>query len=391
MTKPPQTQIRSFINALPVSERHAVEAAAAADSRVEREFLGQFLDVTLKSASHNRSLTTVDLETCRDQGKAAAEANTPLAAVLDLYLSAIWRLWDRLTVANPNGTALVVAAVAGNLFHAADDAAAALADGYQAGQRHAVRSEESARREFVDDLLSGGGTPAFLSEAAARFGFNLAGTHLVAVARTGRSVLDAGPVQTRVERRVVDTFGRRDVVVATKDGSLVCIVPTSNVDLGESLLRVLVESEEGPWRLSLGRPYGGPGGLVRSYGEACESLDLATRMQLSESIVRYESMLPYRILDLDPVTVAEMVRSVLGPLDLARGGALPMIETIEAYFAESLNVTAAARRLHLSPRAVVYRLERIATLTGHSTSNPEGRFTLELAVRARRLLNTTTP
>ena len=47
-----------------------------------------------------------------------------------------------------------------------------------------------------------------------------------------------------------------------------------------------------------------------------------------------------------------------------------------------------ARALHLSPRAVGYRLQRITQLTGHSPYDPEGRFVLELAVRARPLIAT---
>ena len=61
------------------------------------------------------------------------------------------------------------------------------------------------------------------------------------------------------------------------------------------------------------------------------------------------------------------------------------IETLEAHIATSGNVSATARALYLSPRAVVYRLERIAHLTGYAPQDPGGRFILELAVRARRL------
>lgn len=108
------------------------------------------------------------------------------------------------------------------------------------------------------------------------------------------------------------------------------------------------------------------GGAVgwRSYTEAREALDLARRLGLAEPIVPVDSLLPYRVLTLDPTTVAEMVRAVLGPLDDARGGPEPLIATLDAYFAESGNASGTARRLHLSPRAVVYRLERIAQLTG---------------------------
>ena len=48
--------------------------------------------------------------------------------------------------------------------------------------------------------------------------------------------------------------------------------------------------------------------------------------------------------------------------------------------------TATARRLHLSVRAVTYRLERVATLTGYDPTDPAQRFTVHAAVLGARLL-----
>ena len=80
------------------------------------------------------------------------------------------------------------------------------------------------------------------------------------------------------------------------------------------------------------------------------------------------------------------VTAILGPLQHARGGGDQFIETLEAFFEASSNISGAARRLHLSPRAVVYRLDRIKQLTGYAPLEAEGRFVLELAVRGRSLL-----
>ena len=46
----------------------------------------------------------------------------------------------------------------------------------------------------------------------------------------------------------------------------------------------------------------------------------------------------------------------------------------------------AARALHLSVRAVTYRLERITALTGRDPGDPEDRFLLEVALRAAQVL-----
>lgn len=366
-----------------------VAPKAARDAGVERALLGDYLEAALDAAARGRRLGQADRDACRAIGEEAAHQGIALSALLDLYLSATWRLWDDIASRAGGAAASVVATVAGGLFRAADDAAEALADGHHGAQRQTVRREESLRREFVDDLLSGSGDRDGLGERAARFGFNLAGTHLVVVARTNRALVDAGPIHTRVESHVLVTFGGRDVVVATKEGALVCVVPATAIDPAADLVRMLGENGEGPWQVGVGRPYAGPGGLVRSYTEARETLELARRLGLSDPLVRFQSLLPYRILALDPITVAEMVRAVLGPLEGARGGAEPLIDTLEAYFAESGNASATARRVHLSPRAVVYRLERIALLTGHAADDPEGRFVLELAVRARRMLDDT--
>jgi DNA-binding PucR family transcriptional regulator len=42
-----------------------------------------------------------------------------------------------------------------------------------------------------------------------------------------------------------------------------------------------------------------------------------------------------------------------------------LIETLEVYLGSRQNIRETARRLHLAPRTVAYRLERIETLLGH--------------------------
>ncbi len=385
---------RSEIEALvgPSAPRAArVAARAARDAGLETGLVGEYLLAVIDAAQTGRRLSRAELDTCRSQGEDSAEKGIALSAVLDLYLSATWRLWADIEARTPESRPKAVATVAATLFRAADDAAAAIAEGNERSQRRMVRFEESQRREFVDDLLSGTAEPGLLQDRAARFGFNLAGRYIVAVARTHRRLVDTGPVHGQLEAQVLATFGGRDVVVATKEGQLVCVFPEGGRDFTVVLARALEDTGEGPWRLGVGRPAGGPGGLVRSYGEARQSLQLADRLAVAGPVAHFEDLLPYRMLVADPGLGTELVSAVLGPLHRARGGAERLIETIEAHIAASGNVSATARALYLSPRAVVYRLERIAQLTGHSLLDPEGRFILELAVRTRRLTGPTEP
>ena len=57
--------------------------------------------------------------------------------------------------------------------------------------------------------------------------------------------------------------------------------------------------------------------------------------------------------------MVDLLRAVLMPLEAARGGAQPLLDTLHAYFASGSVTTETAKRLHLSVRAVTYRLDRI--------------------------------
>ncbi len=83
----------------------------------------------------------------------------------------------------------------------------------------------------------------------------------------------------------------------------------------------------------------------------------------------------------------ELVDVVLTPLVSARGGAEPLLRTLEAYFAAGGNASLSARSLHLSVRALTYRLEKIADLTGRDPTDPAQRFELQTAVLGARLLD----
>jgi hypothetical protein len=84
-----------------------------------------------------------------------------------------------------------------------------------------IRQEEGLRREFIDDLLAGRGDLERLMGQADRFGLQLAGPHVVAVATAAPGeppLTDASRLTRRAEAEVADRFGSLDVLVATKAG-----------------------------------------------------------------------------------------------------------------------------------------------------------------------------
>jgi sugar diacid utilization regulator len=95
----------------------------------------------------------------------------------------------------------------------------------------------------------------------------------------------------------------------------------------------------------------------------------------------------YRVILRDRAALADLVGTLLAPLSAARDGAGPLLDTLEAYFASGQVAMEAARRLHLSVRAVTYRLARVRDLTGQDPARPADALALQVAVIGARLLD----
>jgi sugar diacid utilization regulator len=275
---------------------------------------------------------------------------------------------------------------------------AALGEGHERGQRLAVRQEEAERREFIDDLLYGRSDPGRLAERAERFGLRLGRVHTVAVAcdaQAGEDPDGAGgyddvhPLTRRIERELLARFGDHDVLLTTKEGRLVCVAAAGEGPVLDAF--VSLAQSPGPGytavrRVALGREHRGPGGVVRSYEEALGALDLADRLGLEDHVLRAAELLVFPVLMRDRAAMADLVRTVLGPLTHARGGAGPLLETLSVLSAAGYVNAEAARRLGLSVRTLTYRLERIKALTGYDPGEGLHRYTLETAAMGARLL-----
>ncbi|WP_247701719.1 CdaR family transcriptional regulator [Streptomyces sp. F63] len=158
------------------------------------------------------------------------------------------------------------------------------------------------------------------------------------------------PVTRRVEAALLARFGDRRILLTTKDGRIVLVAPGN-------------------------------------HEEALTALELADRMDLPGPLLRAADLLVYPVLSRDRQAMADLVRTTLGPLEKARGGAGPMLRTLSAYFDAGCVAAETARRLSLSVRALTYRLARIHELTGSDPSDPMHRYTLQTAVIGARLLD----
>jgi sugar diacid utilization regulator len=377
-----------------------VAERAGRDAGVSSLLLGDYLPMLAEAASFGRRPGREQVEAVRVQGRRAAEQGVPVGKGVDLYLSAARHVWSELPAVVRQRDNAAVRAAAEAVLNVVDDAVASFAEGHAEAGREMVRREEATRRELVEDLLRG---DAHLSELVGRaepFGLDLTRAHQVALAQPWQRLSAIEAATGALERVVLDRFGDRDVLVATKEGLVVVIAlgeatgarPTSDGvrttgDLGRLVHGELSRLRRGsPWRVAVGRAHQGAYGIARSYEEAREGLTMATRMRLDSPVVETRDLLIYRVLSRDQPALIDLVDSVLNPLEQARGGARPLVDTLAAYFDCGCVATAAAASLHLSVRAVTYRLDRVRRLCGFDPLDPAHRFTLHAAVLGATLL-----
>ncbi len=190
----------------------------------------------------------------------------------------------------------------------------------------------------------------------------------------------------QVERALIARFGDRSILLTTKDGRLLCIAPGHQQDVLTHFAKQAHAATDGG-QVAVGRPQPGPGGVVQSYEEALNALEIAERLDLDDPVLRAADLLVYPVLARDRQAMADLVHNTLGPLTEARGGAGPLLDTLTAYFDSGCVAAEAARRLSLSVRALTYRLERIHRLTGADPGDPAHRYMLQTAVIGARLLD----
>jgi len=371
--------------------------------------LGDYLPAAAEAAAGGRRLTAAELKGYGRSGEQAALSGVALRGLVDLFLSATWRLWREL----PAGTSPAAVRAAGlAVLRAADDAVAAAAEGFERAHLTVARREEAERREFFDDLLSGRGRVGDLIDRGDQIGLRLAGPHQVVVAGPASALGTVNPPGVEVEAVVADAAAPSPSLVASRGGQVVAIAGATEGNeadrVARALARLLAQAQLGtetgpaqpgpvrpgtgagpspPWRIVVGRRYPGPSGVVRSYEEAAEALDVAQRLGLPETVAHAADLLIYQVLLRDRAAIADLVRTVLTPLAAARGGAAPLLATLAAYFARRGVAAAAARDLHLSVRAVTYRLARVRDLTGCDPTVPADALTLQVAVIGARLLD----
>lgn len=361
--------------------------AKGTSTRVEQaaDFVDRCTSLVAVAAEEGRGLEPRELAGLRELAASAGERGVALEDLISSWLTAAWEpCQESLHAASgrrPTDRREVPLA-----WQMVREATVALTRGYEAGHQEAIRREEAMRREFVDDLLDGRTDLGQLAERADRFSLRLVGPYTVTAARATAPFRAGDPATRHVEEGMAASFSVRDVFITSKDGLLVCVSPTTETAVPRTFARHVGMSGVKAHQVAVSRSRPGPSGIVRSYQEARGTLDLAERLELSAPMVDAADLLVFQVLGRDRAAITDLVATVLGPLEQARGGPAPLLDTLRSYCATGCVSTATARRLGISVRAVTYRLGRIRQLTGYDPTDPDQRYTLQTAALGARLL-----
>ncbi len=126
-----------------------------------------------------------------------------------------------------------------------------------------------------------------------------------------------------------------------------------------------------------------------SFRQAGQALELSRRFREKKPLY-FPDLSIYRLLiqlENSPELIA-FQEEMLGAL-LASEGARDLIHTLQVYFEHNGNLSQAAEALFVHRNTLIYRMERIAALTGANLDDPEVRLAMQLALHIYRMMEKT--
>jgi sugar diacid utilization regulator len=278
----------------------------------------------------------------------------------------------------------------------------------------ARRSEEApirSRAGILTELLLGSrGDAAAVAERARELGIPVDGWHVATQLEVAGQGVDAAgdAVATHALREEVFHLALRAARTigsgswsGTQLRSAVVLVCTQRSDPGlratAEMIRLVervVQRLRGRWpdmlfAAGVGGPHEGVEGLHATAAEASAAASIARGEERGGEVVGFDAVGLRRMLlawsGSDPARKA--IDDLLAPLDRLGGAKTDAaVRTLAAYLAEQGSLVRAGARLHLHRNAVAYRIRRIAALLEADLADPDDRFALELACRARLVL-----
>ncbi len=375
------------------SAKTSVVETTVADTGIEPKHINLAFDQVLDLVA-NPEPTSRQLARWREEGARFARIGVATERVLDGYLSLNWAIWE-VVMRQSSIPREVVLEFADRLLRGLDDAIAAISEGYVRVEVELAAAHSNERRAMLEEILT---APRLTPEDRARIR-RRSERHGLAPDADYRLVLVYAPqLSDDAVDAAIDSLekhirapvphhrkrpGIRLPVVLDWRGRVLVFVRGDWT--GESRLRDAIASVLGDGCVAV------DSGLVTGFEPLAEALaDIDYAASVAASLGRRgwiggpsQLALETTFL-LDAALSQAAVDQELGALLADSRMGEELIETLEVYLGSRQNIREAARRLHLAPRTVAYRLERIEMLLGQDLDG-EVALRLSAAILALRV------
>lgn len=259
----------------------------------------------------------------------------------------------------------------------------------------AVReAEKRLKGDLLSALLHGNLSPREAALWVQSMGLDLTQAHVAM-----RFTWDAPtpPSRRRLETLIHGEILRHglQVIISPMGSEVICfcqIAPDSKrpdkaLAFGQAVLdQGAREYPQIPCRCGVGAKAKGLEEWRNSLRQAGQALELASR--IGERVpLYYPDLSVYRLLfqlEHSPELIT-FQEETLGTL-LSYEGAEEMLHILETYFQHNGNLSQTAEALFMHRNTLIYRMERIATITNIDLDNPEERLAMQLALRINRMI-----
>ena len=126
-----------------------------------------------------------------------------------------------------------------------------------------------------------------------------------------------------------------------------------------------VETEAGiPVQGGIGRSVADLAGLRDSLYQAEQALDIGRRFRLAGSVFEYAQLIVERLISAVPAADQNRMRQEVFTGESERLMTDEMLETVQVFFRNDLNLSTTARELFIHRNTLIYRLDKIRKMTG---------------------------
>ncbi|WP_294180661.1 CdaR family transcriptional regulator [uncultured Schumannella sp.] len=336
--------------------------------------LSDIVDQNLKEIIKELRGGPPSLSPARRAGRTKAENGIPMASLLHAYrLAGITLLHEIDEVTQSTGETDAAMAATAKLWKVLDRFSTAAVEAYREVIDESERRSEQARRVHLLALLSG--MAPHPTDSLRILGLPETGWYAALASSLGGDGDDPEPRYTSAQEFAV-------IVWAQDVGMHIGLAGASTLEKLKAGLAAVTATTVAPTGAS--HPFGNVSDLPRAANQARSALRCLTPGEHRLSLYGERPIELTLVSNPDPVR--NLITEVLGGvLSLDSSGANALLDTLDAWVEAGGSTGAAAAALHCHRNTVLYRMQRIAQLTGRRISHPAESAELVIALRALRL------